>query len=230
MNDFIKNFNKIILVDKPKKIIKNDHKLCLIFTTIQELINKSPSLLPLYKLMFKYINFDDFAKIKELYSSNVYKFIPSWSEYFTQHNILHKCIKTNKDPIRLIFTKIKSAKSFHSDIVRSPFYINIDDIEYANYYKLFKFLILTYYNINERFNASKLTLCGKKHALETNCAYIIFDGIKIKSLNHCIETKNENGIKYLIEEVGIKPTWNQLNIIEENFSEYITDMASYYFE
>jgi hypothetical protein len=183
-----------------------------------------------YQLAILYFDFDTFAQLKELYSTKTYKFIPEWKTYFEFNKICSKCIKKNNDPIRLFFIAIKSAESPKDNKIRSPYYINLDDIDYAGYYKLFKYLILSYYDTTNRINATKFSIFGQKAAIETNCAYIIRNNRIIKSIEQCIESGNEDGIQFLIEELSIKPTWNQLNKIESNFNEYLLDLATYYFE
>lgn len=183
-----------------------------------------------YQLAMLYFDFDTFAQLKELYSSKTYKFIPEWKTYFEFNKIQVRFIKKNSDPIRLYFITIKSAESSRDNKIRSPYYINLDDIDYAGYYKLFKYLILSHYNISTRINATKFSLFGQKAAIETNCAYIMRNNRIIKSIEQCIESDNEDGIQFLIEELSIKPTWNQLNKIEANFNDYLLDLATYYFE
>jgi len=185
---------------------------------------------PGYRKMFLYFDFDTFAQLKELYSSKIYKFIPEWKEYFAFNNLSVCIIKKNPDPIRLYFINLKSAKSSRDGSVRAPYYININDIDYAGYYKLLKYLILLHYSPDDRFNASKLRLLGQRAAFETNASYIMHDGRILKSIEQCIKTDNEEGLRYLIEELGIKPTWHQLNKIEVSFGEYLSDLAAYYFE
>ena len=187
-----------------------------------------------YKYIFNFLDFDSFAQIKELYSSNVYKFIPSWDEYFKAHNIKRHHLKTHlkktNDSIRLIFIKISSAKSMRDDQMRTPYWINLDDIDHAGYYKLMKFLILSYYTINERINATSFSVFGQKAALETNAAFVLIDGRRIKSIEQCITEVNEEALVYLVEQLEMKPSWNQLNRIEKIFSSNIVDMITYYFE
>jgi hypothetical protein len=206
------------------------HKPGGILKTALNIINKRNKTHQCNKLIFNFLDFDSFAQIKELYSSNIYTFIPTWDEYFEFHKIKKHCIKKLNDPIRLIFTKIKNARSPRDGVVRSPYWLNIDDIDYAGYYKLIKFLILNYYTVQERFNASKLSVLGRKAAMETNAAYIVIDGHRVKSIEQCIDNCDEVGLSYLIETLELKPTWGQLNKIEKRFPKDITDMITYYFE
>lgn len=213
-------------------------------------------LLGSYEHIFKFMNFDTFAKIKELYSNKDYEFLPSWESYFQFHNILPMCITTNKDPIRLIFKDSKSGVSIRDEhliihdgiihdgnskqidwsnpinqsLIRRPFFLNLEDIDYAGYFKLLKYLILKYYPVIELYNASKLSKSGQRSAIETNRAYIMFENHRIKSIADCIKHRDDSGLKYLVEELGIKPTLNQLKIIEHIFQEDIYDLVSYYFE
>lgn len=182
-----------------------------------------------YKSVFDYIDFDNFAKIKELYTSKHYEFIPSWNEYFLFHDIKVKALKTNADPIRIYFVRIKAPSFRNPEIIRSPFFLNLDDIDYAGYYKLLKYLIMLSYT-NDYYNASALSIQGKKAAIETDKAYIMNNKCAIFSLNKCIKYQNEEGIRYLIEELGILPNWHQLNEIEKKFSDYLYDLAAFYFE
>lgn len=181
-----------------------------------------------YEKIFYFLDFDSFAQIKELYSSNTYKFLPTWDKYFELHNIIRHCKKKNTDPVRLIFTKIKSAKDRQNEI-RSPYWINLCDIDYAGYYKLLKFLILCYYTVDNRINASCFGKFGQKAAIETNAAYVLVDGRRIKSIEQCIDEHNEDALIYLVEQLEIKPTWHQLNRIEKVFPSII-EMITYYFE
>jgi hypothetical protein len=206
-------------------------------------------LLESYLQIFKYIDFDTFAKIKELYSNKTYDFLPSWETYFQLHNItpIHK--PKNKDPIRLIFKNSKSGISIRDEhlivydaekidwsnpinqsLIRRPFFLNLEDIDYAGYFKLLKYLILKYYLASELYNASKLSKFGQRSAIETNRAYVMFENRRVKSIGDCIKHEDDSGLKYLVEELGIKPTLGQLKIIEQIFHEDIYDLVSYYFE
>jgi hypothetical protein len=211
-----------------------------------------PVLIKSYATIFKYMDFDTFAKIKELYSNKEYPFIPNWNIYFDTHHIQIKCLKTNKDPIRLIFRDIPigiSARDEHlivgynsetldpnhpsnQSLMRKPFFINLADIDHACYYKLLKYLLLTFYATSNEvhYNASKLSKAGQRAALETNYAYILFEGKRLTSIADCIKKEDDVGIKYLIEELGIKPTLPQVKMIEKIFHEDLYELVSYYFE
>jgi hypothetical protein len=195
-----------------------------------DILNKHYKKNAAYNQIFNFLDFDTFAQIKELYSSNTYEFIPTWDDYFTSHKIVRHCIKTSPDPIRLIFTKVKTAKSQRDNNLRSPYWINLDDIDYAGYYKLMKFLILKHYTTEDRINASKFSKFGQKAAIETNAAYITIGGVRIKSIEQCITQIDEEALTYLIETLEIKPTWHQLNKIEKVFPPDLVEMITYYFE
>ena len=238
------------------------------------------SLLSSYKDMFKYVDFDTFAKIKELYSNKDYQFIPQWNMYFKFHNIQAKCMKASKDPIRIIFKDIPCGISKRDEhliiqetngtidlnnptnktLLRKPFYLNLMDIDYAGYYKLLKYLILTFYipkpsleGLGEilsggwifefientlddqtsgnvfKCDASKFSKTGQRAALETNLAYILYNR-RLYSIGDCIKNKDEEGLKYLIEEIGMRPTLGQVKTIERIFDEDLYELVSYYFE
>jgi hypothetical protein len=204
-------------------------------------------LLESYSQIFKFMDFDTFAKIKELYSNKTYDFLPTWESYFQSHSIKVKCIATNKDPIRLIFPtsgvsirdehllindpkKIDWSNPINQSLIRRPFFLNLEDIDYARYFKLLKYLILKYYPTSELYNASKLSKFGQRSAIETNRAYVMFENHRVKSIGDCIKHEDESGLKYLVEELGIKPTLSQIKIIEQIFHEDIYDLVSYYFE
>ncbi len=199
----------------------------------------------IYNKVFNYIDFDTFAKIKEIHSSNTYPFIPNWETYFQSHKMTIKCMIENKDPIRIIFDNISRGISKRDEhliigcandpenktLVRSPYFINLADVDYAGYYKLLKYLLMKAYQQSEiKFNASKLSKHGQAVAIESSCAYVIHEGRKILSIADCIKKEDEVGIRYLVEELGIKPTLGQMKAIERFFKEDIYDMISYYFE
>lgn len=192
-----------------------------------------------YSRMFRYLDFDSFAKIKELYSNKEYPFVPSWEAYFELHNMKPICIKTNKDPIRVLFNDIPlgiSKRDEHliapnnKDLIRKPYFINMVDIDYAGYFKLLKYLIMKFYQNTTNFNATKLSLEGRRAALETTNSHIFYEGRRLTSIADCIKKEDDIGIKYLIEELGMKPTIGQMRAIERFFHEDIYDRISYYFE
>lgn len=187
---------------------------------IKKKILKNPSLKSSYNLVFCMVDFDSFSQIKELYSTKNYDFLPTWEKYFTFNSIKCICLKKSEDPIRLIFTKIKSAKSSRDDSIRSPYWVNLFDIDYACYYKLFKYLLLKNYTINERINVSKFSRRTKRAALETNVAFV-FHGKRIKNVQQCIDEIDDESLIYLVEFLGMKLTWNQLNQIEKKFDKEI---------
>lgn len=228
-----------------------------------------PQLIKSYSKIFEFMDFDTFAKIKELYSNKEYVFIPNWNIYFKDHHIQVKCIKSNKDPIRLVFTDIPIGISLRDEhliqyqnllnstidlnystnqsLIRKPFFINLADIDHAGYYKLLKYLLITFYandscsQLAEElkyhnsqplnlYNASKLSKVGQRVALETNYAYILFEGRRLTSIADCIKKEDDVGIKYLIEDLGIKPTLPQVKMIEKIFHEDLYELVSYYFE
>lgn len=209
---------------------KTEHKPGGILKSALDILQKHYKKNPAYNLIFNFLDFDTFAQIKELYSSNIYEFIPSWDNYFSSHKIVRHCIRKSADPIRLIFTKVKSARSPRDNNLRSPYWINLDDIDYAGYYKLMKFLILKNYTTEDRINASKFSKFGQKAAIETNAAYITIGGVRIKSIEQCITQIDEEALTYLIETLEIKPTWHQLNKIEKVFPPGLVEMITYYFE
>jgi len=229
---------------------KSSHKIGLLklaLEKINQIITQIPQelqekIIISYTKIFNYIDFDTFAKIKELYSSSTYKFLPTWESYFQSHGIIPKYKQESRDPIRLIFSNIPTGISYrdyhlistinekNKNLLRKPFFINIGDIDYAGYFKLLKYLILKFYNQTNKFNASKLSNAGKRAALETNQAFILYENRKLKSIKDCIINDDDDGLKYLVEEIGLKPTEGQMKIIEKKFSEEIYDFVSYYFE
>ena len=66
------------------------------------------------------------------------------------------------------------------------------------------------------------------YVLGSNVRYII--EIDVSSVDIKLPTIDKEGLRYLIEELGIKPSWNQLKKIETSFGEYLSDLAAYYFE
>jgi hypothetical protein len=222
-NEFVFS-SAVVAAHKPGGILKTALEI------IKTYVQKNQALSAGYRQIFNFLDFDTFAQIKELYSSQTYDIIPSWDQYFTVHGIKRHAIKSSGDPIRLIFTRIKSAKSARDGQIRAPYWISLYDIDYAGYYKLLKFLILSYYNINDRINASRFSIAGQKAALETNAAYIMINGHRVKNLQQCIDEINQENLTYLVEKLGLKPTWGQLNQIEKKFSYNIYELIAYYFE
>lgn len=221
-NEFI--FSSIVISHKPGGILNTA------LNTINIFSKKNKELTKYYKSIFNFLDFDTFAQIKELYSSQQYDFLPSWDEYFAMHNIKRHAIKNLTDPVRLIFVNLKSAKSSRDNQIRTPYWINLYDIDYAGYYKLLKFLILSYYTVNERINASRFSKLGQKASLETNAAFIIIENRRIKNLQQCIDDTNQTALTYLVEKLGLRPTWSQLNQIENKFNNNIYELIAYYFE
>lgn len=227
---------------------KNKNKLLeKALDIINNFVESEPKLILAYEKSFNYMDFDTFAKIKELYSSDKYKFIPKWDNYFTCNKIKAFMNPNNKDPIRLFFMNIKSGisqrdnhlieevdgKRFeekNKDLIRKPFYITLNDIDYASYYKLLRYLLVKFYSSDSRFNATKLSITGQRESLETNRSFIVTEYGVLRSITDCIKQGNEDGLKYLIETIGLKPNLKQMEMIDTVFSEEVYDFISYYFE
>lgn len=229
MNEILRNFKDVIeeafLVKKLERKIDKEYKDCL--DIMRDMAANDETLSNNYKKVFYFLDFDGFARTKELYSSLVYKFIPSWDEYFSNNNMRYERKENN---IFLYFLNIKKARSQRDNKIRSPYYITLDDIDYAEYYKLFKYLLIKKFTTEDRFNVTKYSKFAQKAAIETNTAYVIISHHRIKNIQQCINSMHEEGIKYLVRDLEIKPTWEQLNKIEKLFPFDIFEMVTYYFE
>lgn len=191
-------------------------------------LNKLP--LDIVYIIFDYFTFDEFCKIKEIYSCNYCPSLLTWDNYFKRNpNIQIHRTKFNPSMFD-IYIKIGKNK------ITIPILID------CCYAKLISYLLNKYYSESDPMNISNMPLTWQQTMISFNTCVdeSVLTNQKMKfykrprmirqysNLSDCFKFRSFKMLTYFLETLEIKPTFDDLERAKKVFGQTGYDIINYF--